>query len=106
MPSWDEPASHGKSRINRPPLSLRFARPERGNASWGVRNRIDFRARTSWRIANRGDFVTQGLVQRRSDDAPRGCLARRGIIERAQLSNSSDRIRQNVESVRGRIAAA
>ena len=27
----------------------------------GVRNRIDFRARTSWRIANRGDFVTQGV---------------------------------------------
>jgi hypothetical protein len=31
----------------------------------GVRNRIDFRARTSWRIVDRGDFVTHGLVQRR-----------------------------------------
>src|SRR5271157_5116638 len=40
------------------------------------------------------------------DDAPRGCLARRGIIERAYLSKTSDRIRRNVVSVRGRIAAA
>src|SRR5208337_4610566 len=40
------------------------------------------------------------------DDAPRGCLARRGLIERAYLSKTSDRIRQNVVSVRGRIAAA
>jgi hypothetical protein len=45
----------------------------------GVRNRLDFRARTSWRIDNRDDFVTQGVGATAVVTTPLGVVLPDGV---------------------------